>query len=230
MDRRRTRGETEGRDVGRGYGAPGYGQGFGRDFGGGLNTGFDGSWGQGYGGSLAPSDYRVDTGGEDYGGGFSGGDYDRSFGGRGGGFGGGRGSEDVYGSSYGGGPGQGGGSFAAHRGGPGMGASERGDQARRAGGPHRGRGPAGWRRNDEAIREEICELLAEDPRLDASGLEIEVKDGEVTLKGHARSRPDALHAETIVAHVGGVRGVRNEALHEAEARPPQGRAQGARRS
>lgn len=203
MDRRRTRGETEGRDLGRGYAAPGYGQGFGRDFGGGRNTGFDGSWGQGYGGSLAPSDYRVDTGGEDYGGGFSGGDYDRSFGGRGGGFGGSRGAEDVYGASYGGGPAQGGGSFAAHLGGPGLGIPERS-------GPHRGRGPAGWSRSDERVREDVCERLADDRFLDASDLEVEVTDGEVVLKGRARGRRDLQHAAAIAAQTPGVRQVRNE--------------------
>lgn len=219
MDPRRTRGKTEGRDLGGGYAAPGYGQGFGRDFGGGRNTGFDGSWGQGYGGSLAPSDYRVDTGGEDYGGGFAGGDYDRSFGGQGGGFGGGRGGEDVYSSSYGGGPGQGGGSFAAHRGGPGVGTAERSARPRRPEGPHRGRGPSGWLRSDAGIREDVCERLAENPLL-----EVEVKDGEVTLKGHARSRRDALHAETIAVQVTGVRRVRNEAADQPEPRPSTERA------
>ena len=47
------------RDGGYAGAAPGYGRGYGRDFGGGgRDQGFDGSWGQGYGGSLAPSDYR----------------------------------------------------------------------------------------------------------------------------------------------------------------------------
>ncbi|HSV01806.1 MAG TPA: BON domain-containing protein [Phenylobacterium sp.] len=48
-------------DPGRlGYPQPGYGRGYGRDFGGGgRDQGFDGSWGQGYGASHAPSDYRA---------------------------------------------------------------------------------------------------------------------------------------------------------------------------
>ena len=49
---------------------------------------FDGSWGQGYGGSVAPSDYREGFGGEAYGGGMSAADYERSIGGRGEDFGG----------------------------------------------------------------------------------------------------------------------------------------------
>lgn len=222
MDGKRTRGETEGRDVGRGYAAPGYGEGFGRDFGGGRNTGFDGSWGQGYGGSLAASDYRSSTGGEDYGGGFAGGDYERSFGGRGGGLADGREGQDAYQSSYGGGPGQGGGSFAGHRGGPARGVPDRGGARSRPEGPHRGRGPSGWIRSDQGIREDVCERLAHDSLLDASGLEVAVKDGEVILTGHAHSRRDALHAETIAVQVPGVRRVRNEAAAPA-ARPAQDR-------
>ncbi len=65
------------------------GRGYGRDFGGGgLNQGFDGSHGLGYGGSVAPSDYREGFGGEAYAGGMSAADYERSFGGRGEAFGG----------------------------------------------------------------------------------------------------------------------------------------------
>ncbi|HVI31595.1 BON domain-containing protein [Phenylobacterium sp.] len=74
----------QGGELGGGVRKPGYGRGYGRDFGaGGLNQGFDGSWGQGYGGSVSPSDYREGFGGEAYGGGMSGADYERSFGPRG---------------------------------------------------------------------------------------------------------------------------------------------------
>lgn len=56
----------QGGELGGGVRKPGYGRGYGRDFGaGGLNQGFDGSWGQGYGGSRSPSDYREDFGSED---------------------------------------------------------------------------------------------------------------------------------------------------------------------
>lgn len=56
----------QGGELGGGVRKPGYGRGYGRDFGaGGLNQGFDGSWGLGYGGSGAPSDYREDFGGQD---------------------------------------------------------------------------------------------------------------------------------------------------------------------
>ena len=35
-------------------------------------------------------------------------------------------------------------------------------------GAHRGRGPKGYRRSDERIREDVCERLTEDPFIDAS--------------------------------------------------------------
>ena len=34
-------------------------------------------------------------------------------------------------------------------------------------GPHAGRGPRDWRRTDERIREDICQWMTDDPRLDA---------------------------------------------------------------
>jgi hypothetical protein len=72
-------------ELGGGLRPPGVGRGYGRDYGaGGRNQGFDGSWGQGYGGSLRAGDYRDPSGGDAYGGGVAGEDYARSFGGRGG--------------------------------------------------------------------------------------------------------------------------------------------------
>jgi hypothetical protein len=76
-------------------------------------------------------------------------------------------------------------------------------------GPHRGRGPAGWKMSDERIREEVCERLTEDRYLDATHLDVLVADGEVTLTGHVDSRDDALHAEVLAHRVSGVRRVHN---------------------
>jgi hypothetical protein len=60
--------EASRREESGGLRGPGYGRGYGRDFGGGgLNQGFDGSWGQGYGGSLEPDDYRAGFGGPGFG-------------------------------------------------------------------------------------------------------------------------------------------------------------------
>ncbi|HEX2494143.1 MAG TPA: BON domain-containing protein, partial [Steroidobacter sp.] len=50
-------------------------------------------------------------------------------------------------------------------------------------GQHRGKGPRGYRRSDERIREDVCDVLTDDPRVDASSIEVTVKDCEVTLSG-----------------------------------------------
>lgn len=46
-----------------------------------------------------------------------------------------------------------------------------------------GRGPRGYRRSDERIREDVNERLLLDTELDATNIEVEVREGEVTLAG-----------------------------------------------
>jgi hypothetical protein len=55
-------------------------------------------------------------------------------------------------------------------------------------GPHRGRGPKGYTRSDERLREIICERLTDDPHVDASEIEVQVSSGEVTLTGSVSDR------------------------------------------
>ena len=74
---------------------------------------------------------------------------------------------------------------------------------------HRGRGPKGYTRPDRRIHEDISDRLSDDPGLDASEVEVEVLDGEVTLKGSVGSRADRRRAEDIVEGVSGVRHVAN---------------------
>jgi len=76
-------------------------------------------------------------------------------------------------------------------------------------GQYRGRGPRNYRRSDERIREDVCDALTEDPMLDASNMEVTVKDGEVTLSGTVRSRQDKRRAEDIVECISGVRDIHN---------------------
>jgi osmotically-inducible protein OsmY len=76
-------------------------------------------------------------------------------------------------------------------------------------GQHRGRGPRGYRRSDERIREEVCDCLSDDDRLDASNIEVTVKDGEVQLSGTVNSRDDKRYAETLVERLSGVKEVQN---------------------
>jgi hypothetical protein len=52
-----------------------------------------------------------------------------------------------------------------------------------------GRGPKGYRRADERILDEVCERFARSG-VDAREVEVEVKEGVVTLGGHVESRDD----------------------------------------
>lgn len=74
---------------------------------------------------------------------------------------------------------------------------------------HRGRGPKGYRRSDERIGEDVHDRLTEDRDLDASGIEVEVREGEVTLNGVVSDRHDKHRAEHIVEHILGVGHVQN---------------------
>lgn len=78
------------------------------------------------------------------------------------------------------------------------------------GGQFTGRGPKGYRRSDERIQEDICERLTRHPDIDASEIEIRVKDGEVTLTGTVDQRHCKRMAEDIAENISGVRDVRNE--------------------
>jgi osmotically-inducible protein OsmY len=74
-------------------------------------------------------------------------------------------------------------------------------------GPHRGKGPQGYQRSDERIRELVCEALADDDQIDASQIQVSVKDGEVTLSGTVDDRRTRREAEDCVATVSGVRDI-----------------------
>ncbi|MDY0068079.1 MAG: BON domain-containing protein [Steroidobacteraceae bacterium] len=74
---------------------------------------------------------------------------------------------------------------------------------------HRGKGPRGYRRSDERIREDVCDCLTEDPLIDASDMEVTVKDGEVTLSGRVGAREEKRRAEDLIERIGGVRDVNN---------------------
>ncbi len=76
-------------------------------------------------------------------------------------------------------------------------------------GPHRGRGPRGWQRSDERIREDAHERLTDDPMIDAGEVSIEVQGGEVTLNGTVDDRMAKRRAEDIVERISGVSHVQN---------------------
>jgi osmotically-inducible protein OsmY len=82
----------------------------------------------------------------------------------------------------------------------------------------RGRAPKGYTRSDERIREDVSDRLVE-ANIDASEMEVEVKGGEVELKGTAPSRDVKHRAETIAASVLGVKDVSNRLRIQRERAP-----------
>jgi len=83
-------------------------------------------------------------------------------------------------------------------------------------GDHRGRGPKNYTRPDDRIREDLNDRLTDDAWLDASGIEVQVAAGEVTLAGAVERREDKRRAEDIAWQVSGVRHVQNNLRLEAD--------------
>lgn len=75
---------------------------------------------------------------------------------------------------------------------------------------HAGKGPKGWRRSDERVREEVNEALARHPEIDASEIEVRVQNGEVTLTGSVTDRRAKRIAEDIAEGVFGASDVQNQ--------------------
>lgn len=73
----------------------------------------------------------------------------------------------------------------------------------------RGRGPKGYTRSDDRIKEDVNDRLTDDWSLDASDIEVDVGEGEVTLSGEVSSRADKRRAEDIAETVSGVRNCQN---------------------
>jgi osmotically-inducible protein OsmY len=82
-------------------------------------------------------------------------------------------------------------------------------QAGQSGGGYAGRGPKGYRRSDDRIREEISDQFMENDQLDASEIEVQVSDGVVTLTGTVDDRQAKRLAEDMAERASGVRDVMN---------------------
>jgi hypothetical protein len=76
-------------------------------------------------------------------------------------------------------------------------------------GPFTGRGPRGFQRSDERIREEVCDRLWQHGGIDATDVEVTVKDAEVTLQGSVEDRGQRRVAEAMAESVWGVQQVQN---------------------
>ena len=73
----------------------------------------------------------------------------------------------------------------------------------------RGRGPKGYKRSDERIREDVCDRLCEG-WADASDVTVDVHNGEVILSGTVEHRRDKLMIEQIAEDVSGVQDITNQ--------------------
>jgi hypothetical protein len=174
-----------------GYGGGGYGGSSGTNYTGGSEGGYGGS--QGYGGTQG---YGASQG---YGG-------SRAYGGQRG-YGGGQGSS-LGASSFGSR-----GSFGS--------SSDQGFRSRDFGSPgsdlssnqrgsFAGRGPKGYTRTDERIREDVCDRLSMDDDIDASEIDVRVENGEVTLEGTVPTRSMKHQAEDLAEDLPGVKDVHNK--------------------
>jgi osmotically-inducible protein OsmY len=76
-------------------------------------------------------------------------------------------------------------------------------------GEHRGKGPRNYRRSDERILDDVAETLWDHPTLDASEIEIESQNGEVTLKGIVPDRESKRLAEDLIENIKGVTNIEN---------------------
>lgn len=76
-------------------------------------------------------------------------------------------------------------------------------------GPHSGKGPKGYVRTDARIKEDIEDRLYHHSFIDATEIEVSVKDGDVTLTGAVSDKYTRRRVEDIVDDVSGVRDVDN---------------------
>jgi hypothetical protein len=191
-----------------GYGSQGrtYDPESGSMYGAGLGPGQRTGGNQGYAGSQGYG------GGQDFGGGGMGGaqrqssDYGRSQ------FGGGQDYRGGGGGAYGSGlPGEHGGTSAGQsyeRGG--WSSSGRGGEQYGLGADdHRGRGPKGYTRSDDRLKEDICERLTDDAHIDASEINVEVEKGVVRLSGQVSDRWMKYHVEDVIDRCAGVKDIDN---------------------
>lgn len=72
-----------------------------------------------------------------------------------------------------------------------------------------GKGPKNWMRSDTRLHDEVCERLAAHEHIDASDIDVVVKDGEVTLTGSVPDRRMKRLADAVLDEVMGLHDVHN---------------------
>lgn len=86
-------------------------------------------------------------------------------------------------------------------------------------GRHAGRGPRGYQRSDDRIREDVCDALTADPFIDATEITITVNAGDVTLEGTVDDRQAKRRAEDCVEDLPGVSQVHNRLTVQSQIGP-----------
>lgn len=76
-------------------------------------------------------------------------------------------------------------------------------------GSHVGKGPRGYKRADKSVYEDVCQMLELSPDVDASNIEVSVKDGIVYLNGTVTDRRSKRMAELEIENLSGVQDVQN---------------------
>lgn len=77
-------------------------------------------------------------------------------------------------------------------------------------GRHSGKGPRGYKRSDDAIRDDACRLLTHHGDVDASDIDVSVLDGVVTLSGTVDDRGQKRAAEDALDTIWGISDVNNQ--------------------
>lgn len=67
-----------------------------------------------------------------------------------------------------------------------------------------------YARSDASIREDVRECMEGDPLLDASAIDVQVENGDVTLTGAVAEQSELHRAQSVAEQVHGVKNVRND--------------------
>ena len=74
---------------------------------------------------------------------------------------------------------------------------------------YRGKGPRNYKRPDDRIKEAVCDMLCDNADIDASNIDVEVKDGVVILSGSVTDKYTKRLTEDVASDITGVMDVEN---------------------
>lgn len=75
---------------------------------------------------------------------------------------------------------------------------------------HSQRGPEGYRRSDERIREIITDMIQTDPAIDSRDLDIKVHEGRVRLTGYIPDADAEKRISAVIQRVPGIKEIESE--------------------